>query len=78
MKGGKLVVGEDASSSIATLCIANCAAIILVRRRTSVREARRDEERLGRLDEVREYRAWCGPLPPSDGSSVLATGTPPA
>ena len=53
VKGRKLVVGEHASSSLAALGIADRTAVMLVRRRTSVGEVRREEERLRRLEEVR-------------------------
>ena len=70
VKGRKLVVSEHASSSLATLGIADRTAVMLIRRRTSVGEMRREEDRLGRLEEVRaalgvvwaaSATGWVGP-----------------
>ena len=50
----KLVLGEHASSSLAARSTTDLTEAKLLRRRTSARERRRKEERLGRLEEVRE------------------------
>ena len=57
VKGRKIVAGEHASSSLASLGIVDRTAVMLVRRRTSGGEVRREEDRMRRLEEVRAARA---------------------